>query len=135
MANVVFKSAKQAFLSGGLDLTSVTVKAVLVDTGAYTFNAAHANLSDIPSGARIATSGALASKTVTDGVFDAADITINAVSGATVEAVVLFKDTGTASTSSLIAYIDTASAGLPFTPNGGDCSISFDNSAAKIFAL
>ncbi|MFE3202219.1 hypothetical protein [Embleya sp. NPDC059237] len=134
MANVVYPLAKQAFLSAGLDLTSVTLKAVLVDTGAYTYSASHANLSDIPAPARIATSGALASKTVANGVFDAADVSIPNVVGATVEAIVIYKDTGTASTSSLVAYIDTGS-GLPYTPNSAQVDIAWDNSASKIFAL
>lgn len=135
MASVVYKSAKQKFLSAGLDLTSLNLKTVLVDTGTYTFSAAHDFLDDVAGGARIATSGNLASKTVTDGVFDAADVTFTAVTGATVEAIVIYNDTGTAATSDLIAYIDTASAGLPFTPNGGDCLVSWDNGASKIFAL
>jgi hypothetical protein len=94
----------------------------------------HEFLSDIASGARIATSGNLASKTSTLGVFDAADVTLTAVTGTTVEAVVLYKDTGTASTSPLIAYIDTAT-GLPVTPNGGDETITWDNGSNKIFKL
>jgi len=134
MANAIYPSAKQAFLSAGINLTSDTVKAVLVDTGAYTYSASHANLSDIPAPARIATSGALASKTITNGVFDAADTTITAVTGSTVEAIAIFKDTGTATTSSLIAYLDTGT-GFPFTPNGGDCVISWDSGASKILAL
>jgi len=134
MANAIYPSAKQAFLSAGINLTSDTIKAVLVDTGAYTYSASHANLSDITAPARIATSGALASKTVTSGVFDAADITVAGVTGTTVEAVVIFKDTGTASTSSLIGYLDTGT-GFPFTPNGGACEIVWDAGASKILAL
>lgn len=53
----------------------------------------------------IGTAGALASKTVTQGVFDAADQTFTAVSGAAVQAVALYKDTGTSSTSRMIAFI------------------------------
>ncbi|MEU0937614.1 hypothetical protein [Embleya sp. NPDC005971] len=134
MANSLYPSAKQAFLSAGINLTSDTVKAVLVDTGAYTYSAAHANLSDVPAPARIATSGALASKTITNGVFDAADVTITGVTGTTVEAIVVYKDTGTASTSSLIAYIDSGT-GLPYTPNGADVTISWDNGSSRILAL
>lgn len=135
MANALYDKGREGFLDGSIDWDTHTIKAVLVDTGAYTVDlAAHDNLDDIPSGARISTSGALASKTVTNGVADAADVTFTAVSGATVEAVVIYKDTGTESTSRLIAYIDTAT-GLPLTPNGADVNVVWDNGANKIFKL
>ena len=56
------------------------------------------------------------------------------VTGASIEAIVLYKDTGTDSTSPLIAFIDTAT-GLPITPNGGDIIVTWDNGANKIFKL
>lgn len=82
--------------------------------------------------ARVATSGALANKTSTLGVADADDIIIAGVTGDQFEAVVLYEDTGTASTSRLIAYWDTA-GGLPLTPNGGAVSTTFN--ALGIFSL
>ncbi len=133
MANALYPTYKQLILGAGLNLTTLNLKVVLVDTGAYTYSAAHDFLDDIAVGARIATSGNLASKTVTSGVFDAADITITAVSGVTVEALVIYNDTGTAATSNLIAYMDTGVTGLPFTPNGGDVTIQWNGSG--IFAL
>ena len=48
----------------------------------------------------------LASPTITAGVADAADVTFTSVSGATVEAVVIFRDTGTTTTSTMTALID-----------------------------
>jgi hypothetical protein len=135
MANALYGKGRQRFLEGSIVILTDNIKAVLVDTGAYTVSIdTHEFLSDIASGARIATSGNLASKTSTLGVFDAADVTLTAVTGTTVEAVVLYKDTGTASTSPLIAYIDTAT-GLPVTPNGGDETITWDNGSNKIFKL
>jgi hypothetical protein len=50
-------------------------------------------------------------------VFDAADKTLSAVTGDQSEAIIIYKHTGTDSTSNLIAYIDSGS-GLPFTPTG-----------------
>jgi hypothetical protein len=135
MANALYGKGRQRFLEGSIVILTDNIKAVLVDTGAYTVSIdTHEFLSDIASGARIATSGNLASKTSTLGVFDAADVTLTAVTGTTVEAVVIYKDTGTASTSPLIAYIDTAT-GLPVTPNGGDETITWDNGSNKIFKL
>ena len=56
-------------------------------------------------GALVGTAQTLASPTVTQGVADANDVTFTAVSGASVEAIMLYKDTGTASTSRMIAVI------------------------------
>ena len=135
MANALYDKGREAFLTGGINWSGDSIKAVLVDTGAYTVNlATHQFLSDIAAGARVATSANLGSKTVAAGVADAADSLFTAVSGPSVEAVVLYKDTGTAGTSPLIAYIDTAS-GLPVTPNGGDITVVWDNGANKIFKL
>lgn len=135
MASVVFASAKAKFLTAGLNLSTLNLKAVLIDTGAYTFSAAHDFLDDVAVGARIATSGNLASKTTTGGVFDAADVNIAGVTGATVEAIIIYNDTGTASTSDLICYIDAASSGLPYTPNSGAVDIVWDSGANKIFSI
>lgn len=135
MANALYDKAREAFLAGDLDWDANTIKCVLVDTGAYTVDlAAHQYLSSIAAGARIATSGALAGKTVAAGVADADDVTIATVTGATVEALVIYQDTGSEATSRLIAYIDTAT-GLPLTPNGGNVTIAWDAGANKIFRL
>jgi len=135
LANQLYTKAKQGLIDGSIDLDTDNIKAVLVDGADYTPNlATHDNLDDIPVAGRVATSGNLASKTVTDGVFDAADVTISAVSGDQFEYIVLYKDTGVESTSRLILLIDTAT-GLPCTPNGGDITIAWDNGANKIFKL
>ncbi len=135
MANQLYAKAKESFLSAGINLSAHDIKAVLVDLGQYTpnFNTDQF-LSSIPAGARIATSGNLANKTVTGGVFDADDVTFTTVSGVQSEAIVLYRDTGDAATSNLIAYIDTAT-GLPITPSGGNIVVQWDNGANKIFKL
>lgn len=134
MTNALYPKGREGFLVGDISWTTDTVKAVLVDTGLYSFNAAHDNLDDIPSGARVATSAALTGKTATDGVADADDLALAAVTGSTVEAVVLYVEAGTEATSRLIAYIDTAT-GLPVTPNGGTVNVIWDNAGNKIFKL
>jgi len=135
MANSLYTKAKQGLIDGSIDLDTDDIRVVLVDGADYTPNlATDDNLDDIPSGARVAVSGALQSKTVADGVFDAADITISAVSGDQFEYLVLYKHTGTESTSRLILLIDSAT-GLPCTPNGSDITIQWDSGANKIFKL
>jgi len=135
MANALFDKARQRFLEGQFNWNTDTIKAVLVDTGTYTVNlSAHEFLSDIGTGARIATPGAFTGKATTGGAADANDVTFTSVTGASIEAIVLYKDTGTDATSPLIAFIDTAT-GLPITPNGGDIIVTWDNGANKIFKL
>ena len=131
MASAIYPITKKAFLDADCDLLTVVVKAVLIDAGTYTYNAAH-NFYDDLSGVVGTESAALDGKTTTGGVFDANNITFSAVTGATVEAIVLFEDSGDAATDRLIAYIDTGT-GLPVTPNGGDITISWNNSG--IFAI
>jgi len=132
MASVIYPLAKQSFLSQSpsIDMDTDTINAALVDTGTYTYSAAHQYYSSV-SGV-VGTPQTLGSKTVTNGVFDAADSTFSAVTGNSVEAIVIYKDTGSAATSPLIAYIDSGT-GLPVTPNGGDIVITWN--ASGIFAL
>lgn len=135
MANAMYDKGREGFLDGSIDWDTDNIKVVLVDGADYTVNlSTHEFLSDIPGGARVATSGNLASKTVTAGVADAADITFSTVTGDASEILAIYKDTGSAATSRLIAYIDTAT-GLPVTPNGGDITVAWDNGANKIFKL
>lgn len=137
MANALYTKAKESFLTQNpsIDMDSDTIKVVGVHHATDTpVPATDQYLSDLTAGARVFTSGALANKSGTSGVFDADDITVTAVSGSSVESINLYKDTGTASTSPLILYVDTAT-GLAFTPNGGDLTIQWDNGANKIFAL
>lgn len=135
MANAIYDKGREAFLNGGINWGADTIKAVLVDAADYTRDlAAHQFLSDIPAGARVATSAALTGKTSTAGVADAADVTFTTVTGDQAEYIVLFKDTTNPATSPLIACIDTAT-GLPVTPGGGDITVTWDNGANKIFKL
>ena len=135
MANALYDKARERFLTGQFNWSTDSIKSVLVDTGAYTVSlTSHEFLSDISSSARVSTSGAFTGKTTTGGAADANDITFSSVSGSSIEAIVIYADTGTEATSPLIAFIDTAT-GLPITPNGGDIIVTWDNGANKIFKL
>lgn len=135
MANLIYPTFKNAALTTGtsVNLSSDTIKVTLVDTASYTYSAAHDFIDDVPGGARISTQ-TLANKTVTTNVFDADDVTFTTVTSGTYEALVIWEDTGTESTSRLIAYIDTAT-GLPVTSTGGNVTVTWDSGANKIFAL
>jgi hypothetical protein len=135
MANSLYAKAKQALIAADIDLDADDIRVVLADSLTYTPNLATDQfLSSIPSGARVAVSGALAGKTVVDGVFDADDKVIAAVTGNQFEYLVLYKHTGVEGTSRLMLLIDTAT-GLPCTPNGSDITIQWPSGADKIFRL
>lgn len=129
MASALYPEGVDAILSGSIDFTSDDIRAALVDTGTYTYSAAHDFYDDL-SGV-VGTPVQLTSPTVTAGVFDAADTVISSVTGATVEAIVLYKYNATASLAQLLAYID----GISVTPNGNDITITWDSGANKIFKV
>ncbi len=137
MASTWYPKFKEALLTGASNSnpSSGNVKVVLVDSADYTYSASHEFLSDVPSGARVATSANLANKTFTNGVFDADDTSFTSVSGDQSEALVIYIDTGSAATSRLMLFIDSFSSGMPVTPNSGNINIQFDNGANKIAAL
>jgi hypothetical protein len=64
----------------------------------------------------------------------ASERTITSVTGDTVEALVIYRDTGVAATSPLILYLDTAT-GFTLTPDGNNVNIVWSNGGSKIFAL
>lgn len=135
MANTLYDFARQRFLEAQINWMTDTVKVILVDTGAYTPQTAiHQFLSDIPTSARIAGPVTLTSKATTGGAADAADCTFVSVTGNSIEAIIIYADTGVEATSPLIAFIDTAT-GLPITPNGGDIIVTWDNGTNKIFKV
>jgi hypothetical protein len=133
MANVIYPIYKKALLDGSsnISLSGGTVKVALIDTSVYTYNAAHDFLNDI-SGV-VGTAQTIGTVTTTGGLFDGDNVTFTAVSGNSVEALIIYIDTGSSATSRLVAYIDTGVTGLPVTPNGGDITITWN--ASGIFQL
>lgn len=111
-ANGVWKIANQA--ANTFELTDPVSGTNVVGSAAYTSggyavclgpSAAGDNLDDI-DGTRVGTDQTLTGNTVTAGVADANDLTHTAVTGNSVEAVGIYKDTGTGSTSRLVAFLD-----------------------------
>lgn len=138
MANAIYPIYKQNLLAGtaGYDLDNNTVDdgpyCALVDTGTYTYSAAHDFYSDL-SGV-VGTDQRIATPTITTGTFDGDDLTFTSVSGNSVEALVLYRHNAGANTTwPLVAYIDTSVTGLPVTPNGGNITVTWNGSG--IFTL
>lgn len=132
MANAVYPKFKEALLGGAADsaLTGTGATGLyvaLVDTGTYTYSAAHEFYSSL-SGV-VGTDQEIATVTRTTGLIDGADVTFTAVTGNSVEALVLYrKNAGANTTWRLVAYIDTGQTGLPVTPNGGNITITWNAS-------
>ena len=129
MANKVYPKLKKGFLSGAaVDLVGSNVKVVLLDLADYTYDDAHEFLSDIPAGARVATSPNLAGKTLSDQAdFDTDDPVLPAVTGDELEALAMYVDTGTEATSKLVFFQDTGIAGAPLVPDGNDIKIAVNS--------
>lgn len=127
MANAVYPKFLEALWlqPANSNASTGTVKAVLVDTALYTYDSTHEFYSSVTG--VVGTPSEITSKTFTNGYFDGSDIVFTSVSGSTAEAIILFIDTGTPSTSRLISYIDTAT-GLPATPNGSNITVSWNAS-------
>lgn len=135
MANALYDGGREGILDGSINVSSGTIKCLLA-TSSYTPNTTtHRNVSDVGSGNIVTRSTAFTAKTETAGVFDAADVTFTAVAtGPAASYIVIYQDSGTDSTSRLVAIIDTAT-GLPVTPNGGDISVTWDSGSNRIFKL
>ncbi len=133
MASALNKNSKGEMTKGNIDLLNDTIKYAWMDPS-YTFDPDNDDYysdisSDIASGS---TDGTLSSKTVTANVFDSANPSqvSQTITGGT-DKVILYKDTGTPATSSVIGCFDIVEGTL--TPINGTLAIGW--SASGIFSL
>ena len=134
MANALFDPGREGFLDGSIDWDTGDIRVMLV-LSSYSFSAAHKFIADLGA-VDNGRSAALGSKTVTSGVADAADTSLVATAATASKALVVFQHTGADATARLIAYIDTPTSGLPFTPSAGQTvNIAWDNGTNRIFKL
>lgn len=134
MANALFNPGREGFLDGTIDWDTDDIRVMLV-LSTYSFDAADKFITDLGA-VDNGRSAALGGKTVTDGVADANDTSLVATAATASKALVYFKHTGADATARLIAYVDTPTSGLPFTPAAGQTvNITHDNGANKIFKL
>lgn len=140
MANAVYPKYKQGLLGGtatcSLNQNTATDGpfCLLIDTGTYTYATAHDFRDDITGPMVVGTEQRIITPTIVDGLFDGDNVTYTAVTGVTVEALIIYrKNTGATSTQYLVVYLDTSVTGLPVTPNGGDITVTWN--ASGIFQL
>lgn len=135
MINGFYASGMSKIKEGLIDWVKDEMRVVFIDTQIYNVDAyEHCFLSDIPLSARIATSKPLTGKRVVFGAADADPAYFDYVIGPMVGAMVLYKDAGEDCDSDLIAYVGKG-FGIPFLPNGGDATITWDRGLRKIFTL
>jgi len=129
MANALYPKFKQALLNKEHNLDTDSIIVNLVDLADYSYSATHTAAADVAAAARVSTSSALGSTTITDGAFDSTDFSFTAVSGDQSEALILWNDTTTTPTvDALVAFYDTGMTGMPVTPNGGDINVTVHTS-------
>jgi hypothetical protein len=140
MANAIYPIYKQNLLAAtavaSLNQNTATDGpfCLLVDTGTYTYNTAHDFRDDITAGMVVGTEQRVINPTIVAGLFDGDNVTYTAVTGVTVEALVIYrKNTGAASTQLLVCYLDSSVTGLPVTPNGGDITVTWNASGIFTF--
>lgn len=141
MANGIYVAAREAFLTGGVDLDTAVIKVALVR--GYTYSSAHAFVSDVTGagGTFNGTPVALSSKTTTSAVFDAGDVDIATTASAVNHGVLLYQASAVtggadvaASAQRVIAWYDVGT-GLPVQPGTGTTTVQWSGGADKIFSL
>lgn len=139
MANSLFLAYKQEQLGdaagpghGAVDWEVDDMRAILIDSADDTINVnTDQDLADILAAARVATvalTGEAVTTSSNTATVDAADATFTGVTGDQSEQVVIYKHTGTESTSLLVVFFDTFTSGMPVTPNGGNIDLVFNAS-------
>lgn len=126
MANSQYFLGTESFGEGQFDWLTDTL-ALAMFTSAYTPNYTTDQFYSTPvaSSGIVGTKISLTSVTAALGTLSAANTVFPSVtSGSTVTQCVLFKDTGTTTTSRLIANINTAS-GLPLTTDGNNVTVAW----------
>ena len=130
MANAAYPTGLAAFAEAAVAWGTDTIKVAAL-TDAYTYSAAHEFYTSL---AGILAEATLAGKSSTSGVLDASDTALTGLAAGAINALVVFKWTGSGATSKLLFYFDT---GINFDVDpGGDPTIIWPEAAGvKIFPL
>ncbi len=140
MATIVFDEFRNAQMGNPthsvIDFDTDTIASSLLDAtdanGGIALTASNVvDYADVNQAVVVHDEEAHASKTVGSvgvGVYDAVDLTMASVSGDAADYLTVHKDTGTPSTSPLSHVYDSATTGLPVTPNGGNIDVAWNAS-------
>jgi len=136
MSNQLYSNIKEDFLNGTINLTSADIRVLLVKPGYSLDISSHQYVSDVGSANIAGRSGSLHGVSISGGVFDAENETVENYGTDGFDYLVMYESTGDDTTSRLIAYFDTAS-GLPVAGTSGSISITIQWSdlISKIFSL
>ncbi len=136
MANFIYGKAKQSLLNGEFNISSDSLKVLLVTESYVPNQNVDQFVSNISSSYIKQRTSSLTNVTNILGVIDADNAPVSNYDGSAFKALVIYKDSGTDSTSRLLAYIDTAT-GLPFLGINAttDITINWSNGSNKIISL
>lgn len=118
-----------------VDLNTDNIDASLLDqTDSGTITSAFVDYDEVDTATVVAT-GNVPALTITNGVVTMASaLTFTAVTGDAADYLTVWKNSGTPATSPLIITWDSASTGLPVTPNGGDITATWGSSTLVTLA-
>lgn len=137
MASGLYASCLSALMGGDIDLVNTPVSAALIDIEQYTVDLNNdTSLADIPEAALLSES-LLEGKALVGATFSADPTVFSSVSaddGVDIGAVIVFKETDTASESTLLYYSDEAPE-LPATPDGEDVTVTWGAGTGEVFGL
>lgn len=142
MASVIYPLYKEGVLGAAANTSLNQGDATngpycsLIDQAAYSYVPTHQFYNTAAGAAVGPASGVqLTTPTIAAGTFDAADITFTAVTGNSVEALIIYRhNSGANTTWYLVSMLESDFiTGLPVTPNGGDIILQWH--ASGIFTL
>jgi hypothetical protein len=141
MANASYTAFKSGILTGAYDLDTAVIKVALV--AGYVYSANHSTMADVTGagGTLNGTPATLTNITVAAGVFDADDATITTTASSSTHALIVYQASAitggadvTAANQRLMWYFDTGT-NLPITPGAGVLTITWPNTAGKIYKV
>lgn len=117
-----------------VDLNTDNIDASLLDqTDAGTITASYVDYDEVDTATVVAT-GDLTVTGIAAGVVSASAITFTSVTGDAADYLTVWKNSGTPATSPLVITWDSATTGLPVTPNGGDITATWGSNTLVTLA-
>ena len=117
-----------------IDFNTDNIDASLLDqTDSGTITASTVDYDEVDTATVVAT-GDLTVTGITGGVVSASAITFTSVTGDAADYLTVWKNSGTPATSPLAITWDSATTGLPVTPNGGDITATWGSNTLVTLA-